>query len=586
MSQPPPGQPPHGGFGPPQNQPPQGQPQGGFGAPQQPPPQGEFGAPQQPPPQGGFGAPQQPGYGYPQQPPGPYAQPGPYGQAPGPYGQTPGPYGQAPYGTHPHPGAPGKPPGGKKRTALIAGAVAVALLLVGGTVYAVTSGGGDDGKPVAHPSGDTRHSATASPSADTGDGEGDGRADAEDLNAGRKPGEAKVLWYKPAPDAPGNGADAPGLWVTGKTAVKAAYKEIVGFRVADGTPAWAPVTLPHEVCAVTKRAGADGRIVVAYMNGTTDRAKCNQLQQIDLDTGKKGWHAQVADGTGLFDSTRSIELTLAGQTLMVGRDMSGTAYDAATGKKRYDLKKYGTDCYPAGYAGDGGRLVQVASCGAGGAKERDEIRELDPATGKAKWTRVVTKGWRAERVFSLNPLVVYLTNRDKKAWNISTLDHRGRFTSEVKVDKKFAPGCGFLSLNRGLQNCQAVAVDARTLYLPTESTTGANEIIAIGLADGKEKWRVKSPLARPMTPVGLQGGNLIAYADAAYTQGGRVLSIPTGSGAHRPTTLLRNPDGAAKIENGFFDATTVWSGGRFFIATNRLSGQDDSEEKLMMAYGE
>ncbi|MFB7779326.1 outer membrane protein assembly factor BamB family protein [Streptomyces bauhiniae] len=581
MSQPPPGQPPHGGFGPPQNQPPQGQPsqgqppqgqpQGGFGAPQQPPPQGGFGAPQPPPP--GYGYPQQPppppGYGYPQQPPGPYAQPGPYGQAP--------------YGTYP--GAPGKPPGGRKRTALIAGAVAVALLLVGGTVYAVTRGGGDDDKPVAHPSDETRHSATASPSADTGDGKGDGRSDAEDLNAGRKPGEAKVLWYKSAPDAPGNGADAPGLWVTEKTAVKAAYKEVVGFRVADGTAAWAPIALPYEVCAVTKRADADGRIVVAYMNGTTDRAKCNQLQQIDLDTGKKGWHAQVADGTGLFDSTRNIELTLAGKTLMVGRDMSGTAYDASTGKKLYDLKKYGSDCYPAGYAGDTGRLVQVASCGAGGAKERDEIRELDPATGKAKWTRAVTKGWRAERVFSLNPLVVYLTNSDKKAWNISTLDSRGRFTSEVKVDKKFAPGCGFVSLNRGLQNCQAVAADAKTLYLPTESTTGANEIVAIGLADGKEKWRVKSPIARQMVPVGLQGGNLIAYADAAYTQGGRVLSIPTGSGAHRPTTLLQNPDGAAKIENGFFDATTVWSGGRLFIATNRLSGQDDSEEKLMLAYG-
>ncbi|MFG3198920.1 PQQ-binding-like beta-propeller repeat protein [Streptomyces sp. NPDC048208] len=584
MSQPPPGQPPHGGFGPPQNQPPQGQP------PQGQPPQGQpapggFGAPQQQPPQGGFGAPQQPqpGYGYPQQPPGPYAQPGPYGQAPGPYGPPPG----APYGTYPqppHPGAPGKPPG-RKRTALVAGAVAAALLLVGGTVYAVTSGGGDDGKPVAHPTGDTRHSAAPTTSADTGDGKGDGREDAGDLNAGRKPGEAKVLWYKSAPDAPADGADAPGLWVTGKTAVKAAYKEVVGLRVADGTPAWDPITLPHAVCAATQRADADGKVVVAYMNGVTDRAKCNQLQQIDLDTGRKGWHAEVPDGTSLFDSTRSIELTFAGKTLMVGRDLSGTAYDAAGGRKLYDAKKYGSDCYPAGYAGDPGRLIQVASCGAGGAKERDEIRELDPATGKVKWTRTVTKGWRVERVFSVNPLVVYLTNRDKKAWNISSLDGGGRLRSEVKVDEKFAPGCGWSSLRRGLQNCRGVAVDARTLYLPTESTTGANEIVAIGLADGKEKWRVKSPVAGSMVPLRLQGGDLVAYADATYTHGGRVLSIPTGSGAHRPVTLLQNPDGAAQIENGFFDSVTVWSGGRFFIATNRLSGQDDGEEKLMMAYG-
>ncbi|MFG3047647.1 PQQ-binding-like beta-propeller repeat protein [Streptomyces sp. NPDC048241] len=570
MSQPP-GQPPQGGFGPPQNQPPQGQP------PQAPPPQGGFGAPQQPPVQGGFGAPQspppQPSYGYPQQPPGPYGQPGPYGPPPG-----------APYGTYPqYPGAPGKPPG-RKRTALIAGAVVAALLLVGGTVYAVTGGGGDDDKPVAHPTGSTKNSATASPSVDEGDGKGDGRTDTGDLNAGRKPGESKVLWYQSAPDAPANGADAPGLWVTGKTAVKAAYKELIGLRVADGKPAWDPITLPHEVCAVTRDADADGKIVIAYMNGVSDRADCNQLQQIDLDTGKKGWHAQVADGTGLFDSTRSIELTLSGKTLMVTRSISGTAYDAATGRKLYDTKKY-DDCYPAAYAGDSKRLIEVTSCGAGGAKEREEIRELDPATGKAKWTRPGTKGWKVERVYSVNPLVVYLTNRDKKAWNISVLGSGGRISSEVKVDKKFAPDCGWSSLTRGLQNCRGVAVDAKNLYLPTETTDAANEIYAIGLADGKEKWRVTSPVARPMVPVGLQGGNLVAYAGAAYGQGGRVLSIPTGSGAHRPATLLRNPDSVAKVESGFLDSDMVWSGGRFVIASGRLSGEDGAAEKLMMAFG-
>ena len=53
---------------------------------------------------------------------------------------------------------------------------------------------------------------------------------------GCKPGEAKVLWYKEAPDAPGSGADAPGMWITGKTAVKAAYKELVAYNVGDGNP--------------------------------------------------------------------------------------------------------------------------------------------------------------------------------------------------------------------------------------------------------------------------------------------------------------------------------------------------------------
>ncbi|MFJ2791695.1 hypothetical protein ACIPDW_13655 [Streptomyces sp. NPDC087290] len=133
--QPPQGQPgPYGG--PPQGQPgpygqqPQGQP-GPYG--QQPGPYG------QQPPQG------QPGYGYPQQapqgvPPQQQPQPGygyPQAQQPGPYGQQPPtpPYGgQPPYGAMP----PAEP---KKKTGLIIGGVIVALAVIGGGVYLLTSGG-------------------------------------------------------------------------------------------------------------------------------------------------------------------------------------------------------------------------------------------------------------------------------------------------------------------------------------------------------------------------------------------------------------------------------------------------------------
>ncbi|MFJ2701771.1 hypothetical protein ACIO3R_01045 [Streptomyces sp. NPDC087428] len=100
--------------------PPQGQPQGqpGYGYPQQ--------APQGVPPQ----QPPQPGYGYPQA-----QQPGPYGQQPPtpPYGGQPV-YGQQP----PFPPA-GEPK--KKKTGLIIGGVIVALVVIGGGVYALTSGG-------------------------------------------------------------------------------------------------------------------------------------------------------------------------------------------------------------------------------------------------------------------------------------------------------------------------------------------------------------------------------------------------------------------------------------------------------------
>ncbi|MGW2711985.1 outer membrane protein assembly factor BamB family protein [Streptomyces sp. NPDC001356] len=565
---------------------------GGFGpAPQTPPAQGGFGAPQPP-----AGPPQQPpqpppGYGYPQQPP----QPGPYGAAPGPYNypQQPGPYGapQPGYGhppQPPYPGMPGAAPGGpfggkrasRKKTALITGSAVAALLVIGGTVFAVTGdgdGGGGKKKPVARQSDDPKDSATASPTTSGG-------ADPENLNEGRRPGEAKVLWYKPAPDAPASGADAPGMWITGDTAVKAAYKQVFAFRTGDGGTAWGPLALPQKICAVTPQKSADDKIVVAYMNGGGDRAKCNQLQQLDLRTGAKGWSTEVADG-GLFDSALSVELTVSGKTLMVGRSQSGTAYDIDSGKKLYDKKKYGAACFPAAFAGGTNRLVQVASCGAGTAREHEEIQELDPATGKVRWTQSLKKGWEVTRTYSVDPLVVYLTNRDKKAWNISTLTADGKFRSEVKVNEKFAPRCGWAVLERELQGCQGVAVDAGMLYLPTDSTVSANEIVAISLSDGKAKWRVKSPVDRPMAPVKVEGGKLIAYVRPSYDAGGQVVSVPVTGSSHRTTGLLRNPQGAADAEDTFYDGVVDWVDGRFFISSGRLSGDDDSKEKLMMAFG-
>ncbi|MGW1797040.1 outer membrane protein assembly factor BamB family protein [Streptomyces sp. NPDC001984] len=601
----PPNQPPQGGFGAPQEQPPQG---GGFGAPQTPPAQGGFGAPQgtpgtPPPPAQPPQAPQtpppppQPGYGYPQQP-GPYAQPGPYGAppTPGPYGQPQqqGPYGQQPGYGYPmqpqYPGAPGTPPPGgsgnpfKGKPALVIGAAVAALLVIGGTVYAVTSGG-DEKKPIAQQSDDPKPSGSASADpVNPGDGSGDGGADPDNLNEGRQPGEAKVLWYKSAPDAPGSGADAPGMWISGRTAVKAAYKQVFAFNVADGKPTWSPITFEQKICAVTPQKSADDKVVVAYMSGSSDRAKCNQLQQIDLNTGEKGWSAEVSDGA-LFDSTISVELTVAGKTLMVGRSQSGTAYDLASGEKLFDKRKYGTACFPTAFAGGTNRLISVASCDAGGSNEHDEIQELDPATGKVKWTQPVKKGWQVARTYSVDPLVVYLTNKDKKAWNISTFTATGGFRSEVKVDEKFAPQCGWAILERDLQGCRGVAVDANTLYLPTDSTTGANEIVAIGLADGKEKWRVKSPADESMAPVKIEGGNLVAYVQPSYDAGGQVVSIPTAGASHKPVKLLQNPQGTAQIEDSFYDGAVDWVDGRFYISSTRLSGNDDTKEKLMLAFG-
>ncbi|MDU0304658.1 PQQ-binding-like beta-propeller repeat protein, partial [Streptomyces sp. PAL114] len=469
---------------------------------------------------------------------------------------------------------------------IVAAAVAVALV-VGGTVWAVS--GGDDKKdePVAQPTDDPKPGKSDAAPVNPGDGSGDGGEDPEDLNEGRQAGESKVLWYKEAPDAPGSGADAPGLWVTGKTAVKAAYKDVYAYNVSDGKPAWDTISFPNKICAVTPQKTADDKVVVAYMSSSSDSAKCNRLQLLDLTTGEKGWTQEVADGA-LFDSVLSIEMSLTGNTLMVGRSQSGTAYDVRTGRKLFDSKRYGdAPCFPSAFAG-GERLIQVASCGAGGTNEHDEVRELDPATGKVKWTYQYQKGWRVERTYSVNPLVVYATKEedgDKKAWNIASFTAAGKLRSQVSVNEKFDAGCGWAILARDLQGCDGVVAEGDTLFLPTAATTGANEIVAISLATGKELWRQSSPVEESMVPMKVENGKLIAYVEPSYDAGGRIVALPVSGANHKPAVLMQNPQAVADIENGFFSKAIDWVDGRFYLSTTRLTGNDDAKEKLMLAYG-
>lgn len=622
-------------------QPPSGPPSGGFGAPQDPPnpPQGPTNPPQGPPnppqapptpPQGqpqsptgpGYGYPQQqPGYGYPQQPgpygqppqqPGPYGQPGqpgPYGQQqPGPYGypqQQPGPYAQQPQYGYP-PQQPPAPQGGgggggggiKGKTWAIAAAAVALLVVAGGVVFAVVGGDddGDDGKTdTAGKDKDPKASASASAPVNPGDGQGDGHGGEEDLNAGRQDGEAKVLWYKTAPKVGSDGADAPGMWITDKVAVKAAFKEVLAYNTADGKVSWPAITLPQKICAVTKTQSDAGKIVVAYMSGTSSRAHCNQVQEIDLATGAKGWTAKIPereDKNDFFDGTgSSISLAYVGtDTLMVGREMSGLALDAKTGaKKKFVVSEYGSNCFPKAYTGDKTKLLSVASCAAGGDNAHEELRQLDPETGKALWTKKFPKNWTIGNVYSVSPLVVYSTNNEAKKYNIASFaPGSSAVRAEVTVDglDTRCGGSGIFSLNRSITGCAGVVADASTLYMPTQGKAGGrNEVVAISLTSGKERWRAKSPEDLPLQPLKVENGAVVAYMGASYSgSAGRVVSLPV-SGAHTPKTLLQNPAGTAEIESGFSSPDVAWRDGRFYMSATRLSGSK-GQQKLMLAYGD
>ncbi|MEV7678202.1 PQQ-binding-like beta-propeller repeat protein [Streptomyces sp. NPDC088341] len=614
MSQPPGQQPPQGGFGAPQD-PEQGVPR----PPAQPP---------QPPPS------PQPGYGYPQGPgpynpgPGPYGQqpgpynspPGPYGQQPGPYNSPPGPYGQqpGPYGGYPpqqFPGAPVPPPGvggvggagdgggaggaaggggGKnffRSTPGIVTAAAVALLLIGGGAwFALGSGDGDgDTKPTAGRSEGA--DPNASESVDQGDGTGGGREEQDDLNAGRKDGESKVLWLQTNDvDLPRNGSDVYGPWFVGDTVVKAMYRQVVGYSAVDGRKKWT-LPLPAEVCSAPAAPTADGKIVIGVKDGTTDKSLCNQLQMVDLTTGKGGWKKEVVE-SGVFDILTDITLTISGDTVTAARTGNSNAYRVSDGKDLF--AKLPGECQPYAFAG-GARLIAAESCPTADYETtQNQIQELDPASGAARWTYKLAKNWEVDKVYSIDPLVISAKNDDEKSWSVFALNANGTLRSEIAGGKdKFAPRCGggFVVFGSNLEGCVGVAADAGTFYMSTEPDTSGsartNEVIAFSLDTGKAKWRAKAPAGRQMTPLRMEGGKVLVYLDPTYDKGGAVATVAATGGA--PTMLQRHPASTAQIENSFYSAKLAYVDGRFFVTSGRVSASNDEEEmkkSTMMAFGE
>ncbi|MFF9069820.1 PQQ-binding-like beta-propeller repeat protein [Streptomyces sp. NPDC014891] len=612
-------------------QPPSNQPPGGFGAPQDPnqgpphqgtppvppvPPQ----APQTPPPPAGpppaapgpYGQPTQPGYGYPQQ--GQAGQPGPYGQPPqqpygypqqgqagqpGPYGQPQqaGPYGQQqnPYGGYPtqpgYPGAPTPPPSGgglKGRTGLVAAVAAGAVLVAAVATWAVV-GGGDDKDPVAGPSTSASASTGApspSESVDKGDGSGDGSNGDDDLNAGRQAGEAKVNWLlQNNVDLPRNGADVLGPWIVGDTVVKAMYKGISGYNLSDGAEKW-HVDVPFELCAAPAEPSANGVMVFAYAESAKDGAKCTSLQQVDLKTGKAGWKKAVPKPKGLFAFSDNT-LSISGNTVTVSGTSSSYGFSLADGRQLFTGATSG--CKPFAYAG-GTKLIAAMDCPSGSTtKKLQGVSEVDPNTGRPKWTFKLESDWEVDRVYSVDPLVVSATQREQKKWTIFSLNANGSLRSQIQGGKdKFAPSCGggFVIFGKNLQGCTGVAADANTFYMATETQYGnPNEVVAFDLKNGKEKWRSKAPGEQTMTPLRMEGGQVLAYVEPAYDKGGAVATIAPTGGA--PKILLQHPASTAEIEDNFYDGGYAYGAGTFVVASGRVSASNDKEEKLvktMMAF--
>ncbi len=579
MSQPPqpPNQPP-GGFGAPQEPSP-----GGFGAPQQPhvppaaphapptPPPAPPGAPTPPPAWGGAG-------GYAQHP----TQPNPYAQQPQ-YGYPPA--GQPPYGAPGSggPGIPGSPGGGqggqrKKRTAIIVAAAVAVVLAAGGGVWAVVGGDDGDKEPKAKQSTEPREKESTEP---TKAPEESATPEEEELdpNEIRQDGEAKVLFQAPAPKVSRSGEDVPGFWVLDDYVVKAVQTKIVAYDNS-GAEKW-NVPLPKTVCAAPTTANDDGKVVIAYEGRKKD--ECSQLALIDLKAGKKLWDKPAPEGGMFGGGYNSLGMAQSGDAVGLSW-FGGSALVSVKDGNPLPVQELTAACSVKGWAG-GKALLRAYSCNDGTAK----LQKVDPATGKVAWTYPVRKGYEVAKIYSTSPVVIHLVNKDRKSGGLIAVKEGGKERSALALGgQNYQPDCGMSIFGSSMGSCQGVVASDDTFFLPTalgkSSSSGlTTEIHAFDLNTGKKKWESKTD-GRMMSPLRMDGRNLIAYQQPRYDKAGTIVSI-SPSGGKPQKTVLQLPAATREAENGFYRTRRVFDErGRFYLASERLTG-DEEKEKLIMAFG-
>ncbi|MBQ0829469.1 outer membrane protein assembly factor BamB family protein [Streptomyces tagetis] len=625
---PPPHQPPPGdGFGPPQDQPPAQPPTSPAPAappagsppsldknpepqaPSTPPaPSDPASAPAAPPvPPAG---PPQPGYGYPQTPPQPqpgYGYPGPPG-APQPYAPPqPGPYGAQPptvpgYG-YPQqaPTMPTQPQPDARRKArntqlaiIVSAVVAIGLIIGSGVWYSGRDDGGKDTTASADPGGDTNAKGGADANGGTTGGTAGGKEKAPSDPS------AKVLFQVPAPAVSKEDSSivVTGSWVTDTVYAKSGVAEVVGYDPVKGGKLWT-LPLAGPVCTASPHIGDGSKAVVVHQPAMPTKTKrsqgCSQVAVIDLDTGKAVWtkSAKTGDRAINFDN-----VTISGGTVAAGSTSGGVAWDLAKGTVLWSPKP--TDsCYDAGYGG-GPKLVAVRKCGSYGARQL-HIQTIDAASGKVVSEYKMSKGIEYAGVVSTDPLVVAADVGDSAGdgsgiSDFFSIDNKtGELRTRISAPgDQFAARCDTITK---IEHCTGLAVGEDRLYIPTEEHDGSgkgysrtNEVVAFDLASGKQTGqRADAGDGYTITPLRMDGGNVIAYKRPPYDKGGQIVSIDGAS--FEQTTLLENPatESVRDAETSMLPeyAEFRYSQGRLYMSQVFASSRSGSSgrEYLAIAFG-
>ncbi|MFF3317532.1 PQQ-binding-like beta-propeller repeat protein [Streptomyces sp. NPDC003035] len=388
-------------------------------------------------------------------------------------------------------------------------------------------------------------------------------------------GSTEPLWSVSSKTEWGGSSEqeVDGTWFTDKAVVQTLAGGVKAYDRLTGKKLWA-TPLPgagNQACVAP--SGSDGGIgIVAYGASGVGGAhgKCDHVAAFDLGTGKELWHKRfkVKDE---FGSGTKLAVARTGEAVVVRTDLEQVALKASDGSTAWDVKKAAPKgCYPGTYTG-GRNLIRLNACDGGDAFSGEKWSEaslIDPATGKARWTKRFGED-EAEIVLSSSPIVISAVGQGV---DVFALDEKsGELRSELpKITEKYYA----LTDDNGMPMRQAAGF-GNIFLLGTSERGGEGEsrtLVAYDLDTGKELWKAPAADAIQYMPLRETGGErLLVYVTEATKQP-KLVEFDPQNGAM--TTVAEYPEEVDK--NLGVGAWPFWHKDTIYVTTVGASMSDTS----------
>ncbi|BBC32531.1 hypothetical protein SGFS_038250 [Streptomyces graminofaciens] len=388
--------------------------------------------------------------------------------------------------------------------------------------------------------------------------------------------------------SPSEHYEMPGMWATDKILAKGINRTLVGFEigkdVAVGDEVWS-VRLDGPICGTTRHVTVDGRTAVAYRASTEEKALCDHVAFVDLDTGKKLWQATLpTTGTPSYAETLP-NVTMTRGTVAVTWGKGSSAYDMDSGKVLWKSPRT-DDCRDTGSAGDQALLIRDTCFNKTTTDDTFRIRKVDPRTGKVEWTYDVSKGVGNVYLVSSEPAVLAVAAGDVDITDLITLDENGKYRATIRLEGgNYLAECADQINYNAIDYCPSVVVGDGQVFLVSredENQTAednANWIIGFDVKTGKTTKKFESGRNQLLYPLRMSGDQLLAVrVSTDNIRPYALVSLDPRTGEETPYYYFGLPTEAVVLTSPAA-ADFVVQNGRLFFGTKVATGPDNGKEK-------